>query len=703
MSTTEAAAQPLRTQLEIDDEGVATIRLGDGSARPFILDHDSVAELAAHVDVLEKNHDVKAVVITSNHPSVFCAGAEVSLIENLKTAEDAEEAVSGGQRLFDRIDRLHAPVVAAIHGVCVGGGLELTLACDLRVVSDDGRTRLGLPEVKLGILPAWGGTTRLPEIVGLKTALPLLLTGRLLSSRAVVKCGLAAEAVPARALVARARERALALHTGRAAHHHGHDDHGDGHQEKPRHRNVGLLDYGIEEIPALRNAFLNAAAGRVRKETHGHYPAPKRILDVLQHGFGKSRDVRLALERGAFAELITGDVAKKLISIFTRNKDAVRGAPYDVKVDAPRIRRVAVIGAGVMGAGIASALLARGLDVRLVDPFPEALTKGRRLIEKDIDKRVRRRRMDRHEARRTLARLALALDMRGLRSADLVIEAVPEVPEIKQEALEGIAAAVRPGTLVTTNTSSLSVSELARHVNEPELFAGLHFFNPPQKMPLVEVVRAEATTDATLARLAAFTRSLDKTPVVCADRPAFAVNRLLAPYMLEAFDLVMNGAPIARVDKAAREFGLPMGPFELMDTVGLDVVDHVCRYLAGFPELGIEAPAALSAMVQRGRLGKKNGRGFYRHGKRRRRADSVGSIRSLDRPNGSNQLEGIVEVDIRKRLLGALAREARLVLDEGVVASRDDLDLASIFGMGFPPWTGGIGSWLEAGGAEDVR
>ncbi len=668
--------QPGGVRAEDLSNGTVLLTLESDDGKPFILAESCILALEREISILEGHDSLRGVLIHAEHKSIFCAGADIDAIATVTEREEALAITARGQQLFERFSALDAPVVALVHGTCVGGGLELALAADVRIISDDSKTMLGLPEVQLGILPGWGGTSRLPEIVGLKQALPMLLTGSSVRSRKAVAIGLAKAAVPREYLL---REGVREIEHQQSARDAGH--HGPGHTRK-----VGLMDYFIEGFAPIRNLILKMARKQVMRKAGRLYPAPHAIIDTLRNGFGKPLDVRLKLEREALATLVLGDVCRSLVSIFMRTRDKDRGKPYSEAPKTSGVNSVTVIGGGVMGSGIATLLLLKGKEVRIVDPFPEALGRAMKSITTELDGRVRRRHMDRRARERVLSALSLSTDFDGVRGADLIIEAVPEVPDIKRDALQQCAARLAPNALLTSNTSSLSLTTLEGHVKDPSRFAGLHFFNPAPRMPLIEIVPSGGTADSTTLRLIRFCKEIGKTPVLSTDSPAFIVNRLLAPYLVAAATLAMEGADIKSIDRVAKRFGLPMGPFALMDTVGLDIASHVCDYLSGFAELGIERPDLLGKMVDAGRLGRKSGRGFYDYSKKRKKL-------CTDTPGLPAETRAISDNVIKSRLLDALSDEARRIMDEGVVITADDLDLASIFGMGFPPYTAGIATW----------
>lgn len=679
--------------LSVRADGIAVLLLSGSGGRPFILNDASLSELETAIDQVAKTPNVRGLLIRAAHPTVFCAGADIEQIAALKTKSEIRAASRRGQELFCRIEDLPFPTAALIAGTCVGGGLELALACTWRVVAKIPETRLGLPEVQLGILPAWGGTTRLPLLVGVRQSLPMLLTGKTVDADTALMMTLADAAVPPSELEHAAEHLIHEYHHGMA----------HGHPPTRRTHAMNFLDYFVEQFPGVARWFLGIAKKKARAQTHGHYPSPTTIVEVMRASAGEPRWSRLDFEREAVVDLITGPVARRLIGIYLKNRDKERGAPYSlVTKDTAPIQRIAVIGAGVMGQGIATLLLQSKKEVRLIDPVAGAIGRAKAAIETAIRAKQKSKKPD-AEAEKALARLTVSTDFTGLDAMDLVIEATPEKIAIKKSVLETIAASVRPDAIIATNTSSLSLAEMSAFTADKTRFAGLHFFNPAPKMPLVELGRAKETSDQTLARLVKLARELQKTPVVVADAPAFAVNRILAPYLAEAMAMANEGADPAAVDRAMRGFGLPMGPFELMDTVGIDVILDVSRYLASIPRLAYTVPALAERMVASGTLGKKSGVGFYNWRGEKPREHDFDETASHARHSSDRKVALGDPDEVRRRLLKPLRHEAQRVLDEGVVLSAADLDLASIFGMGFPAWTGGIATWISSAANEEAR
>ena len=663
---------------------VAHLVFDDPARKVNVIDAAALASLEHALAELERNRELAGVVVRSGKPGSFVAGADVQTIAALTDPAAVEAIVRRAQAAFERLAALPCPSVAAIDGACLGGGTELALACDSRIATDEPHTRIGLPETQLGILPGFGGTTRLPRLVGLSAALDLILSGRILDARRAVRMGLVAAAVPSAWLLEHAHERLQALARRPAD------------RRRDRFRPRGIMQRLLDGTPFGRALALSQARATVQKRTAGHYPAPLAVLRVIEHGHGQPLERGFELEAREVGALVVSPECKNLVRIFLLSE---RAKKEPLPAPPAPVRTLVVAGAGVMGAGIVELATRQGLRVRMRDVTPEAVTRGLHTIRGLIDERVRRRRATRTEAGAQLARLLPALDLQGLGRADAAIEAVVEDLDVKRRVFAELEVRMRPDALLATNTSSLPVTALAGGLEHPERCCGFHFFNPVHRMPLVEVVRGERTSDAALATAVALARTLGKTPVVVADAPGFVVNRVLMPYLREALHLVEEGFRVADVDRAMRAFGMPMGPFEVVDEVGLDVAAKVATVLArAFPDRMSEAPA-LAAMVAAGRLGRKNGVGFYRHrGSRRELDPRVPAIIGVRPRRSPERLEPLAE-----RMALVMVNESARCLEDGVVADAGMLDLALVFGAGFPPFRGGPLRWADAQGVAKVE
>jgi 3-hydroxyacyl-CoA dehydrogenase/enoyl-CoA hydratase/3-hydroxybutyryl-CoA epimerase len=657
-------------------DGVLVLRFDRPDQKVNLLDGPTLDELEQRLDEIATRRDAKALLIESGKPGTFIAGADVRLFASIADAATGEAAARRGQAVFAKLAALPMPAVALIHGACVGGGLELSLACRARVASDDPATKLGLPEVQLGILPGFGGTQRLPALVGLLAALPLLLTGRRLGGKAARRIGLVDEVAPRERL----REAALRV-VARA----------------PKRRLPSALANVVESLvrsfPPARRFILERARRSVRARAGDRYPAPLRILDAVEAGYAaRARDGGLGtagfeVEARLLGELLTGTVARNLVRLYLLSESA----PGD-KDDARAIERAFVAGAGQMGAGIAALFAGAGVRTRLHDAAGAALARGTAKARELLRRRFKD---DVRAARAAIDRLDPSPGQDGLARCDVVLEAVLEKLDLKQKLFAELEPKVPESTLLATNTSSLDLDALAGGLARKERFVGLHFFHPTESMRLVEVVRAAATSEPATARACAIAKRLGKVPVVVANRPGFLVNRLLSPYLLEAERLVGEGVPIPALDRAMRQAGMPMGPIELLDEVGLDVALAVGAILrAGFPDR--PEPFAEAGLVRRlvaaGQLGKKSGRGFYLHGRRRVPAPEF-------RRRAARPMDAADWVD---RLVLPVVAEAFRCLDERIVASGDELDLAMCLGAGFLVADGGPIRFARARGLPSV-
>jgi 3-hydroxyacyl-CoA dehydrogenase / enoyl-CoA hydratase / 3-hydroxybutyryl-CoA epimerase len=672
--------------LEISGDGVAWLVFDRPDARLNILSSGVMARLNGLLDEIDsgiRDGRVTAVVVRSGKDGSFIAGADVREIAGVTDAATARQGAELGQQVFLRLDRLPVPTVAAVDGICLGGGTELILACDARIASDRPETKIGLPEVRLGIIPGWGGTTRLPRVIGLSDALGMILTGTNVSARKAQRIGLISERMHAGVLYDRARALALELAAGKHLHE----------TKKP------LVKRALDGTPIGRRVVFRQARKQVLKETQGNYPAPLAALDVVRRSRKLSLEDALAVEAEAVGRLAVGDVAHNLTHVFHLLEAAKKAGP---SVAARPTDRVAVLGAGVMGGGIAQLLAYRGVEVRLKDINADALGLGLRHARQMFERLQRRGRLERRDVQRHMDAIAPTLEYSGFATVDVVIEAVVERMEVKQQVLRETEAHVREGCVLTTNTSSLSVSEMQRALQRPADFAGMHFFNPVHRMPLVEVIRGEATSDEALATVIALTRRLDKTPVVVRDGPGFLVNRILAPYLNEAAWLLAEGAAIEQVDRTLRRFGMPMGPYRLLDEVGLDVARHAGAVMTEAFGERLQPPAPMTALAQTDLLGRKGGRGFYRYEDGREKGVNEDIYARLADSIPARRRE-VDEQDILDRTLLVMVNEAARVLEDGIVETPGEVDLAMITGTGFPPFRGGLLRWADSVGMETVR
>ena len=665
--------------LKIETDGIAWM-VFDTPGKLNVLSTDVMMrlnELLGEVEAGAASGKIKAVVIRSGKEGSFIAGANIDEIASITDPADGAAKAAMGQSVFTRLSRLKVPTVVAIDGVCLGGGTELALACTYRIASDRKETKIGLPEVQLGILPGFGGTTRLPRLIGLSNALPIMLTGKPVDARKAEKIGLVDEKVPAPILYERAAAMARSLASGTRP------------AKKKRPMMTAALDSAIG-----RKVVLSQARKQVMKETRGKYPAPLRMLDILPEVLSSSIDDALKVEARGLGDLIVTDVSKNLIHVF-RLSEATKKAPVDAK---PReVRQIAVLGAGVMGGGVAQLAAYRGFTVRMKDIKPDAIALGLRHAQQAFDKSVKRRRLDRREARRMMQRISPTLDYSGFTNVDLVIEAVVERMDVKKSVLRETEEKMNGGVL-TSNTSSLSITEMQSALRKPELFAGMHFFNPVERMPLVEIIRGAQTSDETIATVYAVARKLEKTPVLVGDGAGFLVNRILAPYLNEAGWMLSEGVAIGEIDKALVDFGMPMGPVRLLDEVGLDVARHAgTSMFEAFGERMKPAPT-MEALEKTKRLGKKGGVGFYKYENEK----ETGVDESVYAEIGSPARKTLSSDEIQQRAVYVMINEAARILEDGIVANPGDVDVGMIFGTGFPPFRGGLLKYADSIGAAHI-
>jgi 3-hydroxyacyl-CoA dehydrogenase/enoyl-CoA hydratase/3-hydroxybutyryl-CoA epimerase len=642
--------------LKTDDQGIAwlTIDKSDGGAN--VLSGAVLQELNELLETLE-GEQPRGVVVQSGKSSGFVMGADINEFTGIENPDQGYKLIRLGQQVFDRLEALPCPSVAVINGFALGGGLELAMACNYRIAIESDKRILGLPEVQLGIHPGFGGTVRAVRIAGVRPAMQLMLTGQPINVKKGRAIGLIDKIVSADAW------QKAATDILRSA---------------PPAKRAPFIERVLGSAllrPFIRNVLLKQVAGKARKD---HYPAPYAIIDLWSR-FGAKGDVAFEAEARSIAELFCTDTSRNLVRVFfLQNKLKAQG---DKK--APRVQHVHVVGAGVMGGDIAAWCALRGLDVTLQDRELKYIEPALERAAKLFAKRVR----DDKKRSETLARLTADVDGTGVQAADLVIEAIYENLEAKQDLYKTLQARMKPDALLATNTSSIPLEELRTVLDQPDRFIGLHFFNPVAKMMIVEVIRCADTQRDALDIGFGFVKGISKLPLECKSAPGFVVNRILAPYMGEAMALAEEGVGLAAIDKAAVDFGMPMGPVELVDSVGLDVALHVSKVLGSSMDAGgIEK---LSRMVAAGDLGRKSGKGFY---------DWVEG--KAVKPASENGAGGVSSTDLQDRLILPMVNEAVACLSDGIVTDADLLDAGVIFGTGFAPFRGGPLQYARSRGLD---
>ncbi len=645
-----------------------------------VLNEANLKELSAHLDSISKNVDVKALLMVSAKPRIFIAGADIRLIEAISTKEQAVQAADQGKEVFQKIEDLKIPTISVINGPCLGGGYELSLACQWIVASFSEQIKIGLPEVNLGILPGFGGSIRLPIRLGLLKALPMLLTGKMASSQEAFKLGMVDPLFAESTLRVDAFQLAKDLIEGKVT--------------KKKNKKSWMSTF-LEDTGLGRDVVLDRARIDVLQKTKGFYPAPLKILKLVRQTYGKRNQAAYRKESEHFADLAITRVSKNLIQLFFTSEKYKKLAWTSVQKNFSEVKKCGILGAGVMGGGIAQLVSSRDILVRVKDISDKALGGALREAAKLFKDAVKRKRLKKAAADFKMGLISVSLMPEGLKTSDFIIEAVVEDLAIKQKVFREFAEITPKETILASNTSSLSVTKMAEGCRDPERIVGLHFFNPVHRMPLVEVIRAEKTSDETLERTVRFARRLGKTVVVTADRPGFLVNRLLLPYMNEAAFLFEEGVPMEVIDGLAKKFGMPMGPIELADVVGIDVAYKVAHILEEAFGDRMKVASILGTIKEKGWLGKKTGKGFYSHdGKKIKPNHELGvSTKSFD----SRKNEDAV-----KRMIYVMVNEAARVIEEKVVDSAATVDMGMIMGTGFPPFKGGLLRFADSVGLQNI-
>lgn len=652
----QPADQDKHWRIETGDHGLAWLCFDKQDSGTNVLANEVIAELERKIAALEAS-DPKAVVVYSAKKNGFIAGADIKEFTALKTPDEAFNHIRDGQKAFARLAALPCPTVAMIHGFALGGGLELALACDYRVAADDPRTALGFPEVQLGIHPGFGGTVRSVALLGVLAAMDLMLGGRNVRAREAAEIGLVDKLAGSDQL--RDVAAAMAMNPPPVT------------QPSPWFKLLQLAPFR----PLIASMLRKRVARKARPD---HYPAPYAIIDLWQHHAGESERSYVA-EARSIAELMCGETARNLVRVFML-RDRVKALGKKAAVD---FKHVHVVGAGTMGGDIAAWCALQGLDVTLQDREQKYINPALERAAKLFSKKLR----DDAKTRAAKERLQSDLEGGGIGRADIVIEAIIEDTEAKEQLYRDVEPRMRDDALLATNTSSIRLETLEQALRDTQRFAGLHFFNPVAKMPLVEVIRTDTTAQAATDKALAFARRIGKLPVPVKSSPGFLVNRILMPYLMEAMEAAGEGVAPEAIDKAAVDFGMPMGPIELADTVGLDICLSVGKILA--QAFGKPVPALLEDRVKTGQLGRKSGQGFYRY------ADG--------KPVKDNGKAGAAPAELSDRLIMPMLNEAVACLREGIVADADLLDAGVIFGTGFAPFRGGPIQYIRSAGPSQLR
>jgi 3-hydroxyacyl-CoA dehydrogenase/enoyl-CoA hydratase/3-hydroxybutyryl-CoA epimerase len=649
-----------------------------------VLSPSLVAEFERMFERVESDAAIRGVVLISGKPDNFIAGADVEQFRDFRVAADAERVSALGQKLLDRLERLRAPVVAAINGACLGGGLEVALACRYRIATDHPKTVLALPEVQLGVIPGMGGTQRLPRLVGLQAALDMILAGRNVRAKRALTIGLVDEMVHPSILLDVALRRASAL--------------GRGELDRPEPRGGGAVGFLLEDNPVGRALVFRKARESVVRKTHGLYPAPLAALDAVRAGYDEGGAAGFREESRRFGEMAVTEVSRQLVYLFFASNALKKDPGVAEPAPPPReVRKLGVLGAGFMGAGIATVAVQHGVAVRLKDTDHPRLARGLESIREVLGERVARRQMTQAQADDLLVTVGPTTTYDGFGNADVVIEAVFEDLTLKRRVLQEVEGRLSPDAVYASNTSTIPIATIAGAAERPERVLGMHFFSPVHRMPLLEVIVTPQTDPQATVTAVALGKRMGKTVIVVNDGPGFYTTRTLSAYINEAGRLLDDGVDIETIDRALGDFGFPVGPIALLDEVGLDVAAKVGAVL--YEALGARmAPAtSLKRIAESGRTGRKGGVGFYRYEDDEKEVDP-GVYEII----GRSARFTLPDAEIVERCVLAMVNEAARCLEDGVLRSARDGDVGAVFGIGFPPLRGGPFRYIETLGADRV-
>ena len=675
-----------------DGIGIVTFDLPDSPVNLF--SRSVMEDLNSLLDELEKNHELKGLIFSSGKSKQFIAGADLNELSLARSNQDQlQQLIAFGQQTFHRVSQLPFPTVAAINGPTMGGGTEFILAVDQRISDSGSHTRIGLPEVNIGIIPGWGGTQRLMRVIGVANSIDMICSGKPITSQQAYELGLLFDVVDPDQLMEQAHRLVTYMGKDPSSPLLGLSD----PQQWQAQRTRMLQPVGISEDQ--ERFIFTVAEGKIRSETKGHYPAPIQALTAIREGCKRTLEEGLEIERKEVSSLIGTEISKNLIAVFFMMRRLERDSGItDPDIQPATVDQVGVIGAGLMGAGIATAHARKLIPVVMTDVSEEQLQKGLQRAQKVVESRMRIGRATDKDLANLLKTLTTSRSLDALSDCNLVIEAVTEKKELKTKIFEQLADHLPETCLLASNTSTISISEMAKSVRFPHRFLGLHFFNPVDRMQLVEVIRGDQTTDEAVTTAVALAKRIGKKPIVVNDCPGFLVNRILLPYMNEALLLLEEGASPEFIDRAATRFGMPMGPIRLYDLVGLDTALYAGSVVQDAFGDRAQPAQILKDLVKAGHLGNKSGSGFYSYDSKGRKHTELpdilhqflNPIRELK--NTSQQPS---EQEITDRLFLSMLNEASLVLSENIVREPDDVDMGLILGTGFPQFRGGILRWAD--------
>ena len=684
--------------LVTQDNGIARLVIDVVGESVNTLKGEFAEQITQVIADIKADKSIIGIVLCSGKTNCFVAGADINMLDACVTREEVVALSRQGQRIFAQLEQLTIPIVAAIDGSCLGGGLELAMACHARICSDNPKSSLGLPEVQLGLLPGSGGTQRLPKLVGLQKALDMMLTGKQLRAKQALKVGLVDDVVPSSVLMSVAEQKVMTLSQLGI-----HD----------RKRKQSVMDKLLENNTVGRNIVYQQAQKSVEAKTQGNYPAPLKIIDCIRTGIEISSESGYQREAEHFADLVMSAESAQLRQLFFATT-AMKKEQGVAGIKPESMNKAGVLGGGLMGGGIAFVTATKAnIPVRVKDINHKGISQALKYSYQILNKKVKRRFILNSEMQKQLSMITGSVNYTGFKGIDIVVEAVFEDLSLKQKMVAEVENHCHEQTIFASNTSSLPIGKIAAEAKRPENVIGLHYFSPVDKMPLVEIIPHDNTSDKTISNTVAFAKKQGKTPIVVKDKAGFYVNRILAPYMNEAAILLLDGEPIDKIDSALVKFGFPVGPMQLLDEVGIDVGAKIGPILQADLGERFAAPAAFDKLLADGRLGKKVKKGFYQYQKK----SFITSLQDRTKgvKSGQKQVDdsiyGLLNIspsgtlsanEISKRCTFMMLNEAARCVDEGIVRNARDGDIGAIFGIGFPPFLGGPLRYIDALGVKSV-